>query len=194
MDAPAWESAAVALRDRLSESGFAHSVRVAETAGALADVYGVDREVAMLAGLLHDWDRELESAELIESARSHDIPIGAVEQGSPYLLHALTGAADVREALPGLDERVYDAIARHTVGAREMTDTDMIVWVADMIEPGRRHAGLDDVREIVGIVELHTLFARAYEHSVSHIIASRRPLHPATIDVWNTHVARWHHE
>lgn len=100
----------------------------------------------------------------------------------------------MREAVPGLNDEVYSAIARHTVGALEMSDLDMTVWVADMIEPGRRHDGVDDLREIVGIVGLHTLFARAYEHSVAHVIEKRRPLHPDTVSVWNAHVARWHHE
>lgn len=194
MDAGTWESIVTAVRERLSAPAFEHSLRVAETAGALADVYGVDRDVAMQAGMLHDWDRELDADALVESARIREIPVGTVEQDSPYLLHAATGAAGVREALPGLDDRVYLAIERHTVGAREMNDVDMVVWVADMIEPGRGHSGLDDVREVVGIVGLHTLFARAYEHSVAHIVAKRRPLHPDTVAVWNAHVARWHHE
>ncbi len=47
-----------ALAARLSDAAFAHSVRTAETAENLAAVYGVDPELARVAGLLHDWDRE----------------------------------------------------------------------------------------------------------------------------------------
>ncbi len=194
MDAPLWDRAVAAVRERLSEPAFEHSMRVAETAVALASVYSVDKDKAMLAGLLHDWDKELGAEALIASATSYGVPVSDVERDSPYLLHALTGARAVRDTFPDLDREVVSAIACHTLGATEMSDLDIVVWVADMIEPGRCHEGLDSLRELVGIVALHTLFSRAYERSVAHVIERRRPLHPKTVGVWNAHVARWHRD
>ena len=55
-----YEQAEEALEMRLSFGALAHSQRVAAGGrGAWPDVYGVDVDDARLAGLLHDWDRDL---------------------------------------------------------------------------------------------------------------------------------------
>ena len=70
-----------------------------------------------------------------------------------------------------------------------MSDLDMVVYLADMIEPDRGFPGVDDLREAVGTVPLPDLFALGYQHSVSHLVSARRRIHPATVAVWNTLVA-----
>lgn len=181
-----FEQARTALSQRLEGGAFEHSERVADTAEGLATIYGVDTEKARLAGLLHDWDRSASHDELFEAARSRGIAIGDAERGVPYLLHALTGAAAVAEALPDVDNDVIRAIERHTVGAPDMTELDKVVYLADMLEPARRFPGADSLREAVGELTLDALFMRAYEHSLIHLVSSRKWIHPVTIDVWNS--------
>ncbi|MBQ3302088.1 MAG: HDIG domain-containing protein, partial [Eggerthellaceae bacterium] len=48
-----------AIRERLKGGRLAHSFSVAETAVSLASIYGEDQDDARLAGLLHDWDKQL---------------------------------------------------------------------------------------------------------------------------------------
>ena len=184
-----YEQAHDAIAARLGETALAHCERVAETAGALALVYSVDVESARLAGLLHDWDRERSGDELLAAAEAARIPSPAETRTSPYLLHAHTGAQAVAEALPGIDGAVLAAIAAHTVGSPTMSDLDKVVWLADMLEPARDFDGVDDLREVVGTLSLDELFARAYQHSVAHLVATRRPIHPETVAVWNAMVA-----
>lgn len=186
---PDFITAAEAVRARLSEEGFAHSMRVADTAAALASIYGVDHEAARLAGILHDWDKELAPGELAAAARgARRTPVDA-EDAVPYLLHAQSGAAAAAAVLGALPADVVRAIERHTVGAEEMTDLDMVVYAADSVEPGRRFAGVNDLREAVGTVSLQALFALCYERSVQHVVSTRRHLHPVTVAVWNRYVA-----
>lgn len=180
-----FEEARTALAERLSGEAYEHSLRVADTAAALAVIYQTDAEKARLAGLLHDWDRSVGRDELFESARERGIEIGEAETKVPYLLHAVTGAAGVAQALPAIDEGVLTAIERHTVGAPDMSDLDKVLYIADMIEPSRRYEGVDDLREAVGELSLDALFVRAYEHSLMHLIRSRRWIHPVTVEVWN---------
>jgi predicted HD superfamily hydrolase involved in NAD metabolism len=185
-----YQAAEQALADRLSEPALRHCRAVAETAAALAAIYGVDVERAQLAGLLHDWHRELEHDALVSSAQEAGIVVEAVDLRVPYLLHARTGAAALGEEFDGLDDEVLTAIERHTVGSPEMTDLDMVVYVADMIEPGRSFPGVNDVRECVGTVSLRDLFAQAYAHSLAHLVRSRKQIHPMTVAVWNSLVAK----
>lgn len=185
-----YETADCLLRERLGESAYAHSVRTAETAYALATVYGVDAELARIAGLLHDWDRECEHAALVESARERGLAVSDTDVASPYLLHARTGAAGLREALPGLDSAVLSAVEKHTVGAVEMSELDKVVYLADMVEPGRTWDGVEGLREAAGNISLDELFALGYQRSLAHLLHERKRIHPDTVAVYNAHVAR----
>lgn len=186
----AYETAAQALEARLTPDAFEHSVRVAETAAGLAMIYAADVEEARLAGLLHDWDRERDRGEMLAAAVDAGIAVTPTDVAKPRLLHAETGAASLVEELPGLPDSVLSAVARHTLGDVEMSDLDRIVYIADMIEPGRDFAGVDDLREAVGSVSLDALFALGYRHTLLYLIKEGRPIHPRTVDVWNALVAR----
>jgi predicted HD superfamily hydrolase involved in NAD metabolism len=184
-----FDEALEAVRERLGERGADHCVRVSATAVTLAGVYRVDVELARLAGLLHDWDRDRPRGELIDAARGEGIEVTPTDEAVPYLLHARTGAAGVARAFPAIPPEVLQAIARHTVGAPEMTDLDQIVYLADMLEPARTYRGVDKLREAVGEVPLSELFALGYRVSVMHLLRTRRRIHPETVTVWNSLVA-----
>lgn len=179
-----------ALAERVGPMALEHSRRVAQAAGELAAVYGVDEDDARLAGLLHDWSREAGGTELVDRARETGVEVTPIDEAVPYLLHAPVGAKDILQAFPSLSPPIVNAVARHTVGATEMTDLDRVVYLADMIEGDRDFPGVDELRAAVGVAPLEELFAQAYATSLRHIIDGRRHLHPSTVAVWNAVVAR----
>jgi len=146
-------------------------------------------EAARLAGLLHDWDREQTPEQLLASAASENLKVSAADATVPYLLHARTGAAALRAALPGVSDEVVTAVAHHTVGSSDMSDLDMVVYVADMIEPGRDYPGVDALRVLATTATLSQLFAAAYQQSILYLIHSRKRIHPDTVAVWNAMIA-----
>lgn len=184
-----FEALEAALSARLSERAFEHCVGTAETSVELAHIYGVDADEARAAGLLHDWDRETPKDQLIAHASAHG-RLRDTELRQPKLLHARTGAMKLRKEFPNLPDEVYVAIERHTVGAVEMGDLDMVVYLADMIEPGRDWPGVDDLRRCVGEVSLGQLFFLGYQASLETLVRRRKRLHPDTVDVWNSLVSR----
>jgi len=192
MSLPSYEAAERALAARVGERSLTHSRAVAEEAARLAALYGVDPEAARIAGLLHDWDRELSDADVTAAAarRGSEAAGSAVEGMAPKLLHAWTGAEAVREAFPDIDDAVVHAVARHTVGDVDMMPLDKVVYIADMTEPGRDYPGVRELRTAVGATDLDELFALAYAASVDHLVRKRKPIHPDTVRVWNAHVAR----
>ncbi len=187
---PLWDEALAAISQRLGPAGVRHSLGVAETAARLAETYGTDVDEARLAGLLHDWSKETSAGELLQSARTLGIPVTDVDRAVPYLLHAPVAAAEIRSALPQVSDAVARAVAVHTYGAEAMGPLDMIVYVADTIEPGRTHAGVDTLRDAVGTVSLEELFTEAYASSLRHLVDSRRRIHPATVGMWNRLVSK----
>jgi predicted HD superfamily hydrolase involved in NAD metabolism len=189
VSAVTYEQALAAVQARLGHKAAKHCKRVAATAASLAVVYGVDADAAQLAGVLHDWDRETPADDLLGEARAAGLEVCEADVTVPYLLHARTGALGARGALPGLSADVVQAISRHTVGAPGMTPLDMVVYLADMIEPQRDYPGVDELRDAVGEVSLAELFARGYQRSVLHLIEARKRIHPETVSVWNELVA-----
>ena len=189
MTTVSFQAAFEALRDRLDEHAWAHCERVALASGELAAAYGVDTALASLAGLLHDWDRELSADELLAAATEAGIALTPADEALPYLLHARTGAHGIAEALPQVPAEVLSAVSRHTLGSPDMSDLEMVVFVADMIEPAREYPGVDELRSVVGSVSLGELFFRAYQQSIAHLVSARRYIHPETVAVWNALVA-----
>jgi len=183
------DEALAALETRLGTKAAKHCKRVSKAAVVLALAYGVNPDLARLAGLLHDWDREQSSEALLASAKAAGIEITPADEATPRLLHARTGALAARAALPGLPDEVVNAIARHTTGAIGMSDLDMVVYLADMIESHRDYLGVDELRDAVGMVSLAELFALGYRQSVRHLVEARKLIHPVTLDVWNEYVA-----
>ena len=179
------------LAKRLRRKRFEHVQGVAQTAAALAEAYGVDPRKARLAGLLHDWDKEYSDDEARARARALDISIEPyVLEHMPRLLHGPTAAAALERMWPDLPADVLQAIARHTAASVGMSDLDMIIYIADAIEPQRDFDGLGDLRAAAGRESLEELFMMTFNHILLTLVERRRRLHPATVEVWNHYVTR----
>lgn len=189
MDRVTHDEARDLLARRLSERALAHCEAVAETSAVLARAYGADEDAARLAGLLHDWSREDDREGLPREAATLGIEVCDVDLRVPYLLHAKVGAAALKTALPALGDEVLRAVERHTTGSDDMTDLDMVVYIADMIEPRRDFAGVEHLRSLVGRVPLRELYTQSYQASLRHLVDARRPIHPDSVAAWNALVA-----
>lgn len=186
-----------ALAKRLSEKELTHALYTAETASQLASIYGADEELAYVAGLLHDWDKEESSEELFKKAERFCIKIDEFNRKNPKLLHEKTGSASVHEYFLyeisepfDLGDRVVGAIARHTLAATDMSDLDMVIYVADMIEPTRDYGGVEGLRELVGSIALEALFMQALAKTLESLVVRRRTIHPQSLEVWNSYVSK----
>jgi predicted HD superfamily hydrolase involved in NAD metabolism len=169
-----------AVREHLGASSAEHCERTAETARGLAERYGLDADAAEIAGLLHDWSRDESDDALLEYASAHGIAVLAEETLHPYLLHARVAADQVGLLFPDVSPAVLSAIAAHTVGAVPLVPLDMVVYLADAIEPARAYPGVDDVRRLAATAPLADAFALAYARSVESVRAKGAPLHPMT--------------
>lgn len=181
------------LATRVGKKRFAHVMGVVETAERLAREYGVDVAKARLAALLHDWDKAYGDDDI--RARARDLGVDAevhpdMMESMPQLLHGPTAASALAAAHPGIPGDVLQAVRLHTTGDVCMTDLDMIVYVADMIEPGRRYDGLDELRALVGRAPLEELFVASFAHVMRMLVGRRKLLYTPTVGVWNHYVRR----
>jgi len=180
--------AAPELKERLRPKRFAHSISVARTAKHYAGIYGVDVSQATRAGLVHDWDKCFVGQEVFDRCLELGVELPEGYEHLEAIFHSITGARALAIRFPQLEPEILQAISRHTAGAVEMSPLDMVIFVADMIEPTRTYEALEPLRDLVGEVELAELFARCYEATVLFLASKRRYLHPDTARVWNAWV------
>ncbi|MFR5091867.1 MAG: bis(5'-nucleosyl)-tetraphosphatase (symmetrical) YqeK [Adlercreutzia equolifaciens] len=126
------------LEKRVGPRRFSYSLGVSETAEKLARVYGADETAARVAGLLHDWDKGYDDPGILARADELGMELDAELVAMPRVLHGLTAAVALGRAFPELSPEVLTAVERHTLGDAGMSDLDMIVYIADALEPGRR--------------------------------------------------------
>jgi len=129
------------LRAHFSAHRYEHTQGTLELAFELGDRFGEDPQKVTLAALLHDYCK-------IE---------GSGEENN--LLHGGM-AADIMEREFGItDADILNAVRYHTTGRRGMSRLEMILFLADTLEPGRTYADVDRLREIA----LRDLYAGTYE-------------------------------
>ncbi|MDO8886152.1 bis(5'-nucleosyl)-tetraphosphatase (symmetrical) YqeK [Candidatus Oleimmundimicrobium sp.] len=172
------------LSEWLDEKLFAHSLRVRNTAKEMAQKFGVDVKKAALAGLLHDYGKGIKKTDIIFEAKKLGLSINSAEEYDPYLLHAPVGARLIFSQLGIKDTDVMQAVSRHTVGEPFMSKLDMIVYIADMIEPTRSFPGLEEIRNLEG-KQLIEVFELAYAHTLHYLIRNKKLIHPKSFEVWN---------
>jgi predicted HD superfamily hydrolase involved in NAD metabolism len=196
--APGYDEAALALIGRLEDDlrahmaeakpgRYKHSLSVAATAEQMALAYGVDPLQARLAGILHDWDKVLSPAEQIARAQELGVDLGVDPMLVQPLLHGMTAARHLPERYPELPDCIWQAIDRHTIGHADMTQLDMVVFVADGIEPLRRDVpAIHEVRALVDErAPLEDVYWTSFYHGVSYVIDTERYLYPGTLDIYN---------
>ena len=176
----------VAVTHRLSGHRLEHSFGVANTARRMAQRYGVDPCLAEAAGLLHDWDKCMPASDLLKKAGRYGIDTKILQNpGARPVLHALTAALSLPELFPELPREVFHAIGVHTSGGVEMSDLDRIIFVADMLEPGRTAPEAIALRDTLGTDSLKTVYMNCLASSLKHVINSGRPLFSAGVEAWN---------
>lgn len=172
------------LESRLSAKSCSHCLRTRDTAVALAKRFGVDEQRAAEAALLHDYAKDLSGLELLRLSEKMGLAVIWVEERNPYLLHARLGAALAEKELGISDPAVLGAIRKHTYGDPFMSDLDKVVYLADVIEPGRKFAGLEEIRELAA-TDLKRAFKAAYLKQILFVFSKGAFVHPTSVDVWN---------
>jgi len=171
------------LRKSLSEYRLRHTLSVAETAVWLANRFGVDPVQAHLAGMLHDCAKGMDAPALLQLIKSGGISADELELSMPALLHAPAGAALAKSQYHVADQSILSAIRWHTTGRRNMTQLEKVVYLADMIEPGRAaYPGLEELR-ICAKDNLDEAVRMAAAQSASYVAARGKKLHPRTIEL-----------
>jgi nicotinate-nucleotide adenylyltransferase len=122
----------------LSKKRYEHSISVAQTSSKIARHYKQDEEKAYVAGLLHDYAKELNEEQMLEACKKININIEEYKTNHISLAHGAVGAKMVKHELNINDTEILDAITTHTLGCKDMSILQKIIYIADTIEPNRQ--------------------------------------------------------
>ncbi len=178
---------AAAASRRMTPERYEHVLAVAKSAVELAKVHGVSGQEAEMAGLLHDYARDLAAGELLRIAESAGLIEYEIERRVPVILHGPVGAWLVRSELGVENRSVLRAIEVHTVGAPDMDKLAKIIYLADLIAEGRTSPIVGKLRLAVQD-DLDQAMLMSLAFSIRYLLKSRKLIHPQTVAAWNYHL------
>lgn len=181
-----------AMEKTLDSKRYEHTLGVAYTAASLAMRYDSDIKNAQLAGLLHDCAKCLSDEKRLSICEKHNISVNDIERRNPYLLHAKVGSYLAMEEYGVKNPDVINAILNHTTGRPGMSLLEKIVFVADYIEPGRKHApNLDEIRRLA-FTDLDKALIRILEDTMKYVDETERELEPMTKKTYDFYCLQQH--
>ena len=173
------------LENEFNDKRWQHSLGVADTAEKLARQEGISVKKSRLAGLLHDYAKGMAQDKLKKLAKQSTWDIDQLELSISKILHAPVGAYLIYKRFDIADKEILKAVRYHTIGHPQMGDLAQIIFVADIIEPGRDFPGVDQIRQQVKS-NLKQGLITVCNHSLKYNIDHNRLLHPNTLLLRNS--------
>lgn len=172
-----------AVKAELPRGRYEHTVRVVAQAKELAEQHEIDQRKAGLAAAFHDYAKKRSLAEMKRIILASDLPKDLLLYHHE-LWHGPVAAILVKAEFGITDSDVLNAIRYHTTGRARMSDLEMLISLADYIEPARRFAGLDDVREMSQIDLTQAAFLMS-QKTIQFLMQQGSPIYPDTFHSYN---------
>ena len=173
------------LKANLSEERYDHSLGTAECAEKLAQQFGLDKEKAYFAGLIHDCAKCLPKDETLKILEGLELADG--ELCNPKTHHAPAGAYVAKKEFGVDDEEILSAIRWHTLGKINMTPFEKIIFLADKLE--RRTRPCEYCEPIWNALEKDGLDAAlliCYKNTIKSLVDRELKICTITVDIYNS--------
>ena len=176
-------SAIKIVEQHLTKERFKHTLRVRDTAIELAHLYQEDEETVELAAIFHDYAKYRPLDEMKRWIKNSCLPKDLLDYHHE-LWHGPVGALLIESEHGISDSNIKSAIHSHTTGKANMNKVDMILFVADYIEPGRNFPGLEEVREQAksDLVKSAWMVSR---NTINYLISKNNTIYPDSFYAYN---------
>ncbi|MDO4794247.1 MAG: bis(5'-nucleosyl)-tetraphosphatase (symmetrical) YqeK, partial [Filifactor alocis] len=158
---------------------------VIDTAVALCEKYGIDTEKAELAALFHDYAKEWTKEEALEFFERSSVNLTELELRSPQLWHAKVAQRIAKEEYGIEDEDVLNAIRYHTTCRAGMSDLEIVIALADYIEPSRSYPGVEELRRAEKDLGMREALLQGLNHTIEYLLKEDQLIHPDTLEARN---------
>ncbi|MBC6695986.1 bis(5'-nucleosyl)-tetraphosphatase (symmetrical) YqeK [Terrisporobacter mayombei] len=173
------------LKEMLPERRLKHSMNVSQCAVKLSEIYGYDMEKAKLAGLIHDCAKYFNDDQVKDSIKKFNIELDSLEENNISLSHSVIGSYVIQETFNINDEDIINAVRYHTTGRENMTILEKIIYMADLIEEGRKFPLVDKLRELAYNGSLDEALLLSFNNTIKFVMDNNQLIHPRTVSARN---------
>ncbi len=171
-----------ALRKTLDTRRYIHSLGTMALAVLFAPRFGADPQKAALSGILHDCAKGLSKETMLGMAKEYEWDPGEDGCFLP-VLHGEAGSVMARKEYGVDDPEVLSAIVWHVTGRPGMSPLQKTVYLADLIEPGRKYPGVAEIRRLAQR-DVHSAMIAGTEKVIEHVRNKQGlVMHPASIEM-----------
>jgi len=166
------------VKESISQKRFFHVLRVTKLAAEIAKANNFEQEsfeAAVLAAFLHDIAKELPDKEMFELAPA----ILEMEKVDSKVVHGRAGR-ELAKNWGVKSEAVLEAIAGHVTGVEPDKRIGMVVYIADVAEPGR---GVNAEIGEMAKTDLSKAYKAALNTKVNYLKLKGKVVHPSTISI-----------
>ena len=175
------------LQSHMSQTRFHHSLRVQAVAIELANGHNLPLQTVSLAGLLHDMAKQHTPQSL--TAQGLDVAMwDDCWTRFPAVWHAFVGPALIHHVFLDVPTSIDAIVMCHTTGQAHMTPAEMVVFIADFIEPERDHSCREAI-EKRAYQSLESAVAHIAYHTITTLNALGREIHPHTQACWECYAS-----
>ena len=173
------------LKSNLTEERYEHSIGTAECAEKLAEKFGLDKNKAYLAGLVHDCAKFLSKEEALNIIAGIKLCEGELANSKTY--HAPAGAIIAKQKFNIDDEEILSAIRWHTLGKINMTKFEKIIFIADKIEERTRPCELyEPIKKALAEGGLDRALLICYKNTIKSLVDRNLKICTTTIEIYNS--------
>jgi predicted HD superfamily hydrolase involved in NAD metabolism len=178
-----FEKATELVKANLSKERFEHTLRVKDTAIELAEKYSAPVDLVTTAALFHDYAKDMEKEYLKHLILTYQLPEDLLQYHFE-LWHGPVASKLIEEQFNITNKDVKNAIYYHTTGRANMSLIEVIVFVADYIEPGRNFPGVNEVREDAK-KDIYVAARNALKNTIHFLLNKDATIHPDTFLAYN---------
>lgn len=167
---------------------FNHMEEVVKMALYLKDMYedkfNIDYEKIKIAGILHDYTKNMSFEEAVEYLKTKINKEELVEaKKAPSVIHSITAYYLVQEELGINDEEILKAILHHTTGSPNMSPLEELIFVSDAVELTRTYEGVEEIRKRV-YEDFYEGMLYMIEQTLIHLKEKGWYINPKTIETY----------
>lgn len=177
-----------AIKSRMPQKRYIHTIGVMETAIYLAEKYGENKKSAETAAILHDIAKYADLDWMKQIVSEQGLDPRLADWGSE-IMHGPIGAWIAENEFNIHDKDILNSIKFHTTGRAGMSKLEKIIYIADMIEPNRKFEGVEKLRKKAD-EDLEKAMRSCMRHSIIFLVKSKQPIFPESIECYNDIILR----
>lgn len=192
------------IKNRLGEYRAAHVLSTEKEAVRIANVYLPEKIAKVrISALLHDITKEYDVKKQLQILSDFGIIFDNVKLHSPKVFHAVTASLLIPSEFPEFaDAEIISAVKNHTTGSVDMSLLDVIIYLADYIEPLRKFEDCKKLREFFWsgvegckdkkelLLHLYTTMVKSFDFTIKSLLDEQCVIAEETYSARNAFVLK----